>query len=133
MIVLFDTHCLLCSRTVAIILANDRSRSIRFAGTTSQVGRDLAQRHGLSDKDLDRTFVAIEDDHALLRSDAAIAIARRLKFPYLLLAAVKVVPRSVRNSVYDSVARNRYRLFGRSPACFVPSQADRARFLDIDS
>ena len=132
MIVLFDSHCILCSRTVRIIIANGRDDSIRFAGTLTVIGRELAQCHGLSVADLDETFVAIENGRALLRSDAAIAVAKRLKFPFSMLTALRFVPKPLRDHAYAAVARRRYRIFGRSEICFVPSSVDRARFLDLD-
>lgn len=132
MIVLFDVHCILCSRTVRIIIANGRDETIRFAGTTTSVGRKLAQSFGLSAQDLDETFVVIENDRALLRSDAAIAIARKLRFPFPALTALRVVPKPLRDAAYTAVARRRYQIFGRSDLCFMPSPVDRKRFLDLE-
>ena len=131
MIVLFDVQCILCSRTVRTIIANGRDETIRFAGTTTPVGRKLAQSFGLSVQDLEETFVVIENDQALLRSDAAIAIARKLKFPFPMLTALRVMPKPLRDAAYTAVARRRYRIFGRSEVCFMPSSVDRKRFLDL--
>ena len=132
MIVLFDSQCVLCSRTVRMIIANGRDDSIRFAGTLTAAGRELARRYGLSVADLDETFVVIENGQALLRSDAAIAIAKRLRFPFSMLIALRLVPKRLRDNAYAAVAKRRYRIFGRSDACFVPSPGNRKRFLDLD-
>ena len=132
MIILFDTHCVLCSRAMRIIIATGRDDSIQFAGTTSGIGRALAERYGLSPADLDETFVVVDNDRALLRSDAAIAIAKRLRLPFPLLAVLRLVPKPVRDAAYTAVARRRYRIFGRLDRCYMPSAKDRPRFLGLD-
>lgn len=126
---IFDGHCLLCSSTVRLVLRHERAPVLRFTTTQSAVGRALAARHGLSPGDLDATFVLIEGDTALLRSDAALRVARLLRAPWRWLRLLGGLPRPWRDAAYTAIARRRYRLFGRNDACFLPAPADRDRFL----
>ena len=83
---------------------------------------------GLDPEDA-RTFVLVSEGNAYVKSDAALRVARFLRMPWRLIAMLRVVPRPLRDLVYDIVARNRYRWFGRSDTCIVPSEAIRARFV----
>jgi len=76
-----------------------------------------------------RTFVLIADGKPYVRSDAAIRVSRYFRGAWKLLGAVKIIPRPIRDWAYDSVARNRYRWFGRVDACRVPTPELRARFI----
>jgi predicted DCC family thiol-disulfide oxidoreductase YuxK len=128
-IVLFDGVCNLCSRSVAFIIEHERESTLRFAAVQSKTGAELMQRHGLDPANI-TTFALILDNVAYTRSDAALRIARRLRGPWRLLTALRIVPRPLRDFAYDLVARNRYRWFGRRDACMVPTPELKARFLD---
>ncbi len=75
-------------------------------------------------------MILIEEGNIYTRSTAALRIARRLSFPWSLLSVFLAVPSFLRNLAYDVVARNRYRWFGRTDTCRVPTPEQRARFLD---
>lgn len=132
-IVVFDTDCVLCSGMVRFVLAHERGPELRFAGAWSATGVALAERHGFTRANLNGTFLVIEEGRALTRSEAGIAIARRLRRPWCWLAVLKVIPRPVRDAVYGVVARHRYQWFGRRPSCLVIEPRHRSRFLDLDS
>ncbi|MBU2166615.1 MAG: DUF393 domain-containing protein [Alphaproteobacteria bacterium] len=132
-IVVFDTDCVLCSGMVRFVLAHERGPELLFAGAGSATGIALAERHGFTRADLNDTFLVIEEGRALTRSEAGIAIARRLRRPRRWLAALKVIPRPIRDAVYGFVARHRYQWFGRSPFCLVVEPRHRSRFIDLDS
>jgi len=74
-------------------------------------------------------MVLIEGDRCFTRSTAALKIARRLKFPWSLLSAFFIIPKPLRDGVYNWIARNRYRWFGKKEACMVPTPEIRGRFL----
>lgn len=126
--VLFDTRCVLCSRFVRFLLAHEADDRIRFVGAWTETGQAIAARYGLGRDDLERSYLVIADGRPLLRSDAGIALMRQMKAPWRRLAAARIVPRAIRDAVYDLVARNRYRWFGTLDTCLVPSAATRARF-----
>jgi predicted DCC family thiol-disulfide oxidoreductase YuxK len=126
---LFDGVCLLCSGAVRYTLDHEKSPSIRFVAIQSAEGRALAREHGI-DPDQPDSFVFIENGQALAKSDGVLALARHLKGTAARFAAIgRFVPRSLRDWLYDRIARNRYQLFGRSDACLRPDAAMRGRFV----
>lgn len=127
-IILFDGVCNLCSSSVQFIMRHDRRRVFRFASIQSDRGRELYAQCGLDPQAPD-SFVLWTPQGALLRSDAALAIAREFGGPWRWLAALRIVPRFVRDAVYSLVARNRYRWFGKREECLVPTPELRERFL----
>ena len=130
-VVVFDTDCVLCSNTVAFILAHERDRNLRFAGAWSNEGLELAARHGFTKSDLNETFLVILEGRALAKSDAGVAILRSLKAPWRWLAVLRLVPRGLRDAAYSFVARRRYRWFGRREGCVVVPRSERHRFFGV--
>jgi predicted DCC family thiol-disulfide oxidoreductase YuxK len=128
-IVLFDGECNFCNGTVQFILDRDPHAHFSFASLQSAAARELLASHGRDPADLD-TVVLIEGDAISDRSTAALRIARRLRGPVRFLYAFVIVPRALRDLVYRAFAKHRYRLFGRSETCRVPTAAERARFVD---
>lgn len=128
-ILLFDGVCNLCNAAVQWVLKRDRSNVFRFAALQSETGRTLLQRAGLSADNFD-TVVLVEDDRVFTRSDAALEVARRLGGWWPALAVFKLVPRFIRDGVYNWVARHRYRWFGRREACMLPRPEWKERFLE---
>lgn len=130
-IILFDGECGLCARSVRFIHARDRAGTLQFAPLRGPTAARECARLGITPPGLDPgTMILIEGDRFLTRSEAALAIAARLTMPWRLLAALRVIPRPLRDGVYAWIARNRYRWFGRGDACRVPAPELRGRLLD---
>jgi len=127
-LVLYDGQCGLCNHSVQMILRHDRRGRFRFAALQSELGQALLARHGLPAAEMD-SVVLIDGGEAYTRSRAALRVAGRMDAPWPLLRALTIVPRPLRDVVYDWVARNRYRWFGRTDACMLPPPEVRARFL----
>jgi predicted DCC family thiol-disulfide oxidoreductase YuxK len=123
----FDAHCVFCAWSTRFILAHEAAPVIRFVAITSAEGRALAKQHGVNPDD-PLTFLFIDAGKALTASDAVLAIAARLRWPWRAIGIARVIPRPLRDAAYGFVARHRYRLFGRSDACIAPDAATRARF-----
>lgn len=128
LIVLFDADCVLCSAWVRFLLRHERGPSTRFVSAWSEEGRRLAGGHGLSVADLNDTFLVIRGEQALTRSDAALALIGELRAPARWLGIGRFIPRRWRDGLYDIVARNRYRWFGRKELCVAPPPDQRWRF-----
>ena len=127
-IVLFDGICNLCNGMVNFLIDHDPQHQFRFAAIQSATGQRLLNEYpALAAID---SIVLIDEDRAYIKSDAALYIVRRLKAPRSWLYMLRGLPRSWRDKVYDYVARNRYRFFGRTEACRVPTPALKALFLD---
>lgn len=127
-VVLFDGLCNLCNGAVDFIIDRDPQAQFRFAALQSDAARPLLARRGLSAERLGH-IVLVEDGRCYLGSTAALRIARRLTSPWPLLYALLLVPRPLRDAVYDWVARNRYRWFGKRDRCRTPTPGLQARFL----
>ena len=128
-ILLFDGVCNLCDGSVQLIVERDRDSIFRFAPLQSSAGQALLEKHGLSKTDLD-SMVLIVAEKCFRRSDAALEIASRLPEPWNSLRLFRIVPRFIRNAVYNLIARYRYRWFGEKDSCMVPTEDLRRRFLD---
>jgi predicted DCC family thiol-disulfide oxidoreductase YuxK len=127
-IVLFDGVCNFCNSSIQFILRRDRSRAFRFAALQSEAGRRLLQQFRLPEDDLE-SMVLIEDGRAYHRSAAGLRIARRLGWAWPLLYGLIVLPPFLRDAVYNLIARNRYRWFGKQDQCMIPTPDVRDRFL----
>jgi predicted DCC family thiol-disulfide oxidoreductase YuxK len=129
-IVLFDGVCNLCSSSVRFIAERDRAAFFKFASLQSDAGARLLTEHGITPPNGDPTsIVVIEGGRALVRSTAALHIARHLDGIWKLGLALVIVPRFLRDIVYDFIASHRYRWFGKKDVCMVPTPELRARFL----
>ena len=128
-VVLFDGVCNLCNGAVQFLLRRDRQRRLRFASLQSMAGQALLRRHGLAADSLE-SIVVLEGGRARRQSDAVLLLARRLPWPWPLLAVFAVCPRPLRDALYSFVARHRYRWFGRRESCMLPTPETADRFLD---
>jgi predicted DCC family thiol-disulfide oxidoreductase YuxK len=129
-VIVYDGVCLLCSRWVRFLLTHDRAGRYRFAPMQSDSGRRLLQAHGL-DPDSPLSMLLVDGSHGYTDTTAIARILRSLpgRRWHWLSAAMLFVPRSVRDVAYRFVARHRYRIFGRSEQCFVPTPEQRSRFI----
>ena len=127
-IIVFDALCPLCSAQARFVLRHDRQARFRLASMQRIAGASLYRRFGIDPADPD-TLIVVEGDRALRDSDAVLAIYRGLGWPWRLAGVVRLVPKRLRDLLYRWVARHRYRLFGRSERCWVPSAQDRDRLL----
>jgi predicted DCC family thiol-disulfide oxidoreductase YuxK len=129
-LILFDGVCVLCSRWVAFVIAHDPDARYRFAAIQTPRGRQLAERFRI-DVDHPETNVIIAGGRAYFKLESALVVLadfpgwRWTRIAYLL-------PKRVRDFLYDRIAQNRYRLFGRRASCLVPTPDVASRFLPDD-
>lgn len=126
--IVFDAECVLCSANAQFVLKHDRHGRFLLASMQGEAGAALYRRVGIDPADPE-TMILFEGDRVLRDSDAVLAIYAGLGWPWRAMAAFRLVPRILRDSVYRLVARNRYRLFGRRKTCFVPRPDQAERFL----
>ena len=127
-IILFDGVCNLCNASVWFIIDRDPSERFRFASLQSEFGQARLREFGLSDL-AQETLVLIEGGKCYTRSTGALRIARRLTRPWNLLYGLILLPAPLRNMLYDWIARSRYRWFGRTETCRLPTPDLTRRFL----
>ena len=128
-ILFFDGHCNLCNNSVDFVITRDKKRVFRFAPLQGETAKDV-----LGDVNIDLehpdSFVLSKDNEVYFRSTAALMVARQLGFPWSLMSVFLVVPPFIRDAVYNLIARNRYKWFGRKETCRLPSPEERSLFLD---
>ena len=127
-IVLFDGVCNLCNGAVDFIIRYDREANFMFASLQSDAGQQLLKHYGLP-TDHYESMVLLKQGKIYQRSNAALEIAGELGGGWSLFKIFKPLPVSLRNAVYNFIAKNRYRFFGQSETCRLPTPAERARFL----
>ncbi|MBX2962472.1 MAG: DUF393 domain-containing protein [Cyclobacteriaceae bacterium] len=129
MIVLFDGVCNLCSNSVQFIIKRDPKAQFKFASLQSVYGKEILKRFKLN-ADVLHSIILVKGDCYFERSDAALFIAKNLSGAWPLFNAFKIVPRFIRDAVYNWVARNRYKWFGMKNECWFPTPDLKNRFLD---
>ncbi len=129
-VVIFDTNCVLCNVWVRFLLRHEKGNTLQFASSRKDVGIRLAQDQGISLEALDLTYLVIRDGKALTKSGASLALLAELRAPWRHLTVLRIVPNRLRDWIYDIVARNRLDWFGEEQDCFLPSPAQRSKFLD---
>ncbi len=137
-ILLYDGVCGLCNRFVQFILRRDRDGIFRFASLQSALAARILARHNISPAELDTVYVVVNPDSQeppeflLSRSDAALFVLKQLGgLSRFVASLVQLLPKFVRDPAYNTVARHRYRIFGKFESCALPSARDRSRFLDL--
>jgi len=127
-LILFDGVCNLCNGSVQFVLLRDPKDRFRFASLQSDYGQLILKEHNLP-TDKFNSLALIEKGKLYQRSTGALRIARRLKGAWPLLYAFIIVPPFIRNFVYDLIARNRYRWFGKKESCMMPRPEWKQKFL----
>lgn len=129
-IILFDGVCNLCNNAVTFVIKHDKKDVFRFASLQSELGKKLIAERGLDPDDLD-SIILIEPGVAYYRkSTAALEISRDLSRGYSLLKNFLFIPEGLRDSVYNFVANNRYKWYGKKESCMIPTPELKAKFLD---
>ena len=127
-VVIFDGLCNFCAHSVNFILRHEANPDLLFAPLQSAAGARLLREFNFNPEDA-KTFVLIANGAAYVKSEAGIRVARNFHGAWRFLSFVKLIPRPIRDYLYDVIARNRYRWFGRLEACMVPTPELAARFI----
>ncbi len=127
-VILYDGVCVFCSRWVHFVAARDVKKRFRFTAIQSGYGTRLAQAFGINPDDPD-TNAVIHGGEVFFKSDAALAVLSNLP-GWGWVRVFRAVPKPLRDAVYGLVARNRYRIFGKYEACFVPNAEMRERVIE---
>lgn len=127
-IILFDGVCNLCNGAVNFIIKRDKKDGFKFAALQSEKGRELTLKYSIDTSKVD-SILLIDGEKHYEKSSAALRIAKQLSGGYPLLFGFMVVPKFIRNWVYDFIAKNRYRWFGKKEQCMVPTAELKDKFL----
>ena len=128
-IVLFDGVCNLCSSSVRFILKRDKKNQFLFGSLQGKAGQEYLRQFGLP-ADTFNSFMLVENKILYSRSSGALRILKYLGGAWPLLYAFIIVPKFIRDAVYNLVAKNRYKWFGKKDECWLPAPDLKAKFLD---
>jgi predicted DCC family thiol-disulfide oxidoreductase YuxK len=127
-VILFDGDCVLCSHWARFVHRHDTAHRFKFTAIQSAFGQALAERFSINARNPE-TNVAVIDGCAYFKSDTPLAILAALP-GWRWAAFLRVVPRGLRNWIYDHIARSRYQLFGRHEQCWVADPSFKSRILE---
>lgn len=128
-IILFDGVCNLCNGSIIFVLKREKEPIFKFASIQSEAGKELLKLCGLP-SNYNQAVVYIKNGNVYLGSTAALIIGQKLIFPWSILSSLSLlIPKFVRDWVYNQIALNRYQWFGKKEVCMVPTESLKARFL----
>ncbi|MFY0652028.1 MAG: thiol-disulfide oxidoreductase DCC family protein [Cyclobacteriaceae bacterium] len=129
-VVLYDGVCNFCNSSVNFILRHEKTSELQFAALQSEYGQKLLAEHDEKVQDYD-SIILLDENGLSKKSKAAFKIAKSLKAPWSYLSIFRFLPRFIADFFYDLIAQNRYRIFGKTDACMVPTADIRSRFLGV--
>jgi len=121
-VILFDGVCNLCNSSVQKIIAADPKRKFRFASLQGDFGQRILKQFQLPPNELN-SFILLEDNQIFTKSTGALKVAKHLSGAWPLLYAFIIIPAFIRDGVYQIIANNRYKWFGKKESCMVPHAA----------
>ena len=128
-IVFFDGVCNLCSGVVQFLIEKNAKENLLFASLQSKTGQEMLAHFQLSATEFN-SFVYLKEGKLLQKSEAALELSKELKHLWPMFYVFMIVPKFIRNTVYDLIAKNRYNWFGKKNECWLPSIHLKKRFLD---
>lgn len=126
-IILFDGVCNFCNASVQFIIKRDPRATFKFASLQSEIGNKLQQTYNIPENE--DSLILIENDTFYIKSTAALRISKQLSYAWKLFYLFIIVPKPIRDWCYNLLAKNRYRIFGKTDICMIPNDEERKRFL----
>ena len=128
-IILFDGHCNLCETSVQFVIKHDTKDQFRFVALQSDLGQKIISHIGINLKNIDSVVLYEPGVAYYHKSNAALHVARNLGGFFHLGTIFRIIPTSLRNVLYDYVAKNRYSWYGKKQSCMIPTEELKSKFL----
>ena len=128
-VILFDGVCNLCNNSVKLIIKNDKSNIFKFAPLQGKYVIKIQNRYNINTTEIN-SIILIDGKKTYAKSSAALRIAKDLRAPFFLFFVFIIVPVFIRNFIYDLIAKNRYKWFGKMDSCMIPSNELKSKFFD---
>lgn len=128
-LVLFDGVCNLCNNSVTWIIKRDNNNVFLFAPLQSEVGTKIIDKFNIDTSKTDSILLFESSGRLSIKSSAALRIASGLGWPWKIMSVFLIIPGIIRNVVYDYIARNRYKWYGKREACMIPTPELKSKFL----
>ena len=120
--ILFDSKCNLCSKTVKRVMKLDKNKLFTFISNKSEYGKNIISKNNLNSITTETIVLFTTENKFLIKSDAAISIVVKLNPLFLIFKTLYIIPKTVRDKVYDYVAKNRYKWFGENESCEITNE-----------
>ena len=128
-LILFDGVCNLCNSSVQFVIKRDKKDRFRYAALQSEIGQQIIEKFHIDTSKTDSIILYSNDKGISYKSTAALKIASNLGFPTNILSIFLIIPAFIRNVVYDFIAKNRYKWYGKKDHCMIPTTELRSKFL----
>ena len=129
-LILFDGVCNLCNNSVQYVIKHDKKNQFMFTALQSDVGKKIIEAYNIDTKKTDSILLYSPEKGIDYKSTAALKIASKLGLPINLMGVFFIIPPFIRNWVYDFIAKNRYKWYGKQAACMMPTPELKSKFLD---
>lgn len=129
-LILFDGVCNLCNSSVQYVIQHDKNNVFLFAALQSDTGLEIIKTYNIDTSKTDSILLYTPEHGVVSKSTAALKIASQLGFPLNILVVFLVVPPFIRNWVYNYIAKNRYKWFGKKESCWIPTPELKSKFLN---
>ena len=127
-VILFDGVCNFCNGAINFVIKKDKKNVFKFAALQSEIGKTLLSKYKIDTSKVD-SIILLDGDDCYVKSSAALRIAKHMSGGYPLLYGFLILPRFIRDAVYDFIARNRYKWFGKKDSCMIPTPELKEKFL----
>ncbi|WP_298238014.1 thiol-disulfide oxidoreductase DCC family protein [uncultured Algibacter sp.] len=129
-LILFDGVCNLCNSSVQYVIKHDKSNKFMFAPLQGTTGKNIVEHYNIDTSKIDSIILYTPEKGIVYKSKAALKVASKLSFPTNLLGVFLIIPAFIRNWVYDFIAKNRYKWYGKKEACMIPTPELKSKFLE---
>jgi predicted DCC family thiol-disulfide oxidoreductase YuxK len=127
---LFDGVCNLCNSSVQYVIKHDKKNRFLFTALQSETGQKIINEYNIDTTKTDSILLYTPNNGVVAKSTAALKIASYLGFPNNLMTVFFIIPPFIRNWVYDYIAKNRYKWYGKKESCWIPTPGLKSKFLD---
>ncbi len=129
-LILFDGVCNLCNASVQYVIKHDKKNVFLFTALQGETGQELIKKHDIDTTKTDSILLYTPEKGMVSKSTAALKIASALGFPQNIASIFLIVPVGIRDWVYDYIAKNRYKWYGKKESCWIPTPELKSKFLD---
>jgi len=129
-LILFDGVCNLCNASVLYVIKRDKKNVFMFAPLQSNIGGEIIKKYNVDTNKVDSILLFEHDKGLTYKSTAALKIASKLGLPTKLLSIFLIVPPIIRNTVYNYIAKRRYKWYGKKDSCMIPTPELNSKFLE---
>ncbi len=128
-IILFDGVCNFCNYWVNFVIKNNKKNNLKFSALQGIAAKEILVKFGLNTTNL-TSVILVKDDKIYTQSSAVFYISKELNWPWKILYAFLIIPKFIRDFIYNLFAKNRYKWFGKKETCRIPTKEEREKFID---